>query len=513
MTTGRGVGPSSRRLLFIFIYIILLFHISGYIGNEMATATLSVSMAIVEEGRLTIDSYTDGARELSYHNGHFFSGMPPGQSFIATPLYFVVRPALSVAADAIAPRLRHIEAATGYHLDEPFAVRRLLLLIIFTVLLSAPCAAATCVMVVDLAEILGQRVGILGALLLPLCTIWWTYGTEYGPRIMGGFLLLLPIWWVFVRRDAASGRRGLIMAAVIGAGLVFAPLIRYELVVAAVPLGIWTLTRLKPRQIAAFVLAASVVIGVAMAYHNHCYGSPTAIAYSKKLWPADVVGYWHDGPVEEMHHIYHDGTDWVVWDQKEFISVTPRVVIEGLWGNREALLRFSPFLLLVPVGLVISLRNGYARHATLLFAGLVCISIVILLLMPHPGFRGAIGPRYMLWILPAAVLLALPAWNRIPSPARWGLFVASFIPSCFAAMLGAHARGAWTFRQLGEFGLTNYTLSRAQLAGLFSPAISTAVVLVFWAIMAVIFLRPGSRWCLYRTETADDASTDQTEER
>jgi hypothetical protein len=136
---------------------------------------------------------------------------------------------------------------------------------------------------------------------------------------------------------------------------------------------------------------------------------------------------------------------------------------------------------------------------------LFALGIVVLAFMHQPGFRGAIGPRYVLWGLPPAVLLVLPAWNRLPRLIRGALFAVSFIPSYLAAMLGSHAQGAWSLRQLADFGLTNYTLSRAQLAGLFSPAISTAIVLAFWALIAMIFLRPGSGWYIISQHSADQA--------
>ena len=505
MSTGRNLAGRPRRApLLLFVYIVLLFHISGYVGNEMATATLSVSMAIVEEGRLTIGSYTAGARELSWHEGRFYSGMPPGQSFIATPLYFVLRPAIAAGARLITPHLQHLDAAAEYGLDHEFAVRRLLLLIAFTVLLSAPCAAAACVMVVDIAEALGQRVGPLGALLLPLGTIWWTYGTEYGPRIMGGFLLLLPIWWMFVRRDRASERQKSAMAVAMGAGLVLAPLIRYELVLPAVAIGVCLIFQLDRRRIVGLALAAAVMAGVGIAYHAHCYGGPFNTPYSRKLWPPAAMTPKQRREAADRPRVEYENEEWIVWNQEGLISVTPPVVIRGLWAHPEALLRFSPFLVLVPVGAALLLWSPRTRGPGLLLVALSVISIVILLLLPHPGFRGAIGPRYVLWALPILVLLALPAWTRLPAAGRALLFAASFVPSCFAAMLTSHAQSAWSLRQLSEFGLTNYTLSRAQQAGLLiTPTISTTIVLLFWVVVALVFLRPGSRWYMYGTPEPD----------
>ncbi|MFW5866385.1 MAG: hypothetical protein ACOCX2_01125 [Armatimonadota bacterium] len=507
-------GRVSRRLaLFIFVYVILLFHISGYIGNEMATTTLSVSMAVVEEGRLTIDSYIDGARELAYRDGHFYSGMPPGQAFIGVPLYFVLRPAISTAAETIGPRIAGIEASHTYDLDKDFAVRRLLLLVAFTVLITIPCAAATCVMVVDLAERVGKRVGALGVLLLPLCTIWWSYGTEYGPRVMGGFMLLLPIWWVFVGRDGASERRHRVMAVACGAGLAMAPLIRYEMIFPVLVVGLWLVWKLRWRRSIVVVLAGLAVAGPGAAYHYECFGSPTATAYSQKIWGAEKLEPMTGHSPEGLPIVMYEGREHVIFDQSEWLALTFSTIPEALWSHPESLLRFSPFLILLPWGTWLLLKTGGGREVALLSGGILAAVLLVLALMPNAGIIGTIGPRYLLWALPAMTLLTLSAWNRLPQALRWLLFAASFAPSYLAAMLTSHTRHAWSFWQLREFGLTNYTLSRMQEAGVIgSPMLSTAIVLVFWAIVAAIFLRSGSRWCICGADADTGEMTEDSRE-
>ncbi|MFW6438350.1 MAG: hypothetical protein ACOCZ7_04975, partial [Armatimonadota bacterium] len=126
--------------------------------------------------------------------------------------------------------------------------------------------------------------------------------------------------------------------------------------------------------------------------------------------------------------------------------------------------------------------------------GLLAANLLALALLPHPGTRGAMGPRYLLWSLPVLVLFVLPLWRRLPRYLQWALFAISFAPSYLAAMLTSHTEHAWSFWQIGEFGLTNYTLSRMQEAGLIgTPILSTAIVLIFWMVISFVFLRPGAR--------------------
>ncbi len=494
----RPVGRVNRRAVFLFVLCVLLFHISGYVGNEMANATFSATMAIVETGSPEVEDYSKSARERSWYNGRLYSGMPPGQSFVAVPLYFVLRPAISVGAEFLHDQLPSIPAVHKYALDELWVLRRLLLVIAFTSLVAMPAGALTCLMVVDLARKYISPVSLAGALLLPIGTIWWTYSTEYGPRIMGGFFLLLPIWWLLLRREDASTRTRWIMAAVMGAGIVLTPLIRYEMIFGAAPVAIWALSRLPRRRRIAFAAAAVIFAAVGMAYHAHCYGGPFTMAYSQKVWSAGgVERIVHTSP-EQLRWFEFKGKQYVVWNQQGILSFTPRVVAEGLWRGKDGLLRFSPFFVLTPVGLWLMARKRANRKAALLLSAIVVSSIAVLALMPHPGTRGSVGPRYILWCLPAATILALAAFRYLPWALRWLLVAASFAPSYLAAMLGSHTGQAWSFGQIAKYGLTNYTLSRAQEAGLLhSPLLSTVIVLVFWIVILALFFQQKSRLYLF----------------
>jgi len=500
-----------RPVLAALVGLVLLYHISGYVGDEMATTTMSVAMAVVEQGTVVLDDYKEGARELSYRNGHFYSGMPPGQSFVAVPLYLILRPAIGWTAERLGPIIHTMPMARKYELHHAHAVRRLLLLVLFQALVVVPCGAVGCVMVCDLASALGIRLDRPAPLLLPLGTIWWAYGGGSGARVMGAVLLLLPIWYLLAVRREGEAAPGPLMAACLGAGLVLAALIRYDLALPAVAVAAWALWRIGRRGALALAAAALVAAALGSAYHAHCYGGPLKTAYSSKLYTASRLLKETGCSPEGLPTVEYDGDTYVVFNQGRRLGFTPATVLSGLLTHREALLRFSPFVLLAPWGLWLLLaEGGRRREVALLIAALGAINLLILALMPHPGFRGAVGPRYLLWSLPLAVVAVVPAWLRLPAWLRGTLFAASFVPSYLAAMFTAYTDGAWNVGRVLEYGLSNYTLSRMQQAGVVvTPIIATILTLVFWAVIAALFLRPASRWYLYgggrEAETAGES--------
>jgi hypothetical protein len=140
-------------------------------------------------------------------------------------------------------------------------------------------------------------------------------------------------------------------------------------------------------------------------------------------------------------------------------------------------------------------RRRVDRVLVLTLIAALLAGLVVLCIMPHPGFRGSIGPRYILPSLPYWFLLLSPVWAAMPRIAHTALFAASILPCYMAAMFTSRLDAAWDFGPVGQFGLSTYVLSRVQEAGLgVSPTISTAICVAMWGVLALIAVRllPGS---------------------
>ncbi len=73
--------------LFLTAFIVYVFYLQMYGGSCMANSNSALTAAIVNEGRLEVDTYYRASCDLAYYNGHYYSGLAPGISFIAAPLY------------------------------------------------------------------------------------------------------------------------------------------------------------------------------------------------------------------------------------------------------------------------------------------------------------------------------------------------------------------------------------------------------------------------------------------
>ncbi len=464
--------------------LVLAFHLNDYAGDPMGLASMTLTMRIVESGTLELGEYAHGLIELAYVDGTFYSGMPPGQSVLAVPLYAVTRPALVAASRWLHPVFKRMPTNGPRRFDEPFMVRRVLLLMIFQLLVVVPVAASVPVMIYDLSGqmLASGRARLLLALLLGMGTLWWAYGAGAGHRVLPAAAALAICWWPLCRRPFLSDRRALAEAGLLGLAAALSMAIRYDSALVFVPVLIWLALRSSRREVLAAAAMLTLGFGLTGWYHAACFGSPTELPYSSKLTPPVRVSA--DAPVE---HLRFDGIDWVIARHNR-VGMRLSNISQGLYAAPLGLWRFSPALLLVVLApAVIAQGTGRGRPVALVALAAVLCGLFTLYVMPHPGFRGSVGPRYLLPSLPFWVLLLAPVWEMLGERLQAALVGISVLPSYLAAAFTSRLDAAWSLEPLRQFGLSTYTLSRLQEG---SEAItgvhSTVVCLIFWAVIIVI---------------------------
>lgn len=481
-----------RRGLYLLLLLVMLIHINDFAGDIMALSSMTLTLSIVDAGTVVIDDYVQRGLEMSWHEGRFYSGMPPGQSFMAVPLYALTRPALVPLSEAIHPRVAHLQYSLGARYTEPHAVRRVLLLALFQVLIAIPIAAATPVMIFDLARrMLGEHAHLISlALLMGIGSLWWAYSAGPGPRTMAGTAILLPLWWLLCRRERLTDSRARCEALACGLALALAFSIRYETVIVAVPIALFFLLRARRSEAALLVFGGTIGVALVLTYHAHCFGHPLTTPYDQKLTPLyQVRTQWHE-TTDHLPKVTVDGEEFALYRQKQ-VLMRPWNIADALLTTPQSLLWFTPPLLLSIVGAwMLFAGRGVDRVLAATLVAATLAGLVVLCVMPHPGFRGSIGPRYILPSLPYWFLLLAPAWAALPRIAHSALFALSFVPCYLAAMFTARLDAAWDFAPVTQFGLSTYVLSRLQEAGMgITPVISTAVCVTFWAMLVLLAFR------------------------
>ncbi|MEK6943343.1 MAG: hypothetical protein AABX00_04740 [Nanoarchaeota archaeon] len=97
---SKKILRSTEFKIFLTAWIVYAFYLQMYGSSCMANSQSALTAAIVNEGRLQIDTYQKVSCDISFYNGHYYSGQPPGISFISAPLYIAAKPAFSLIPDS-----------------------------------------------------------------------------------------------------------------------------------------------------------------------------------------------------------------------------------------------------------------------------------------------------------------------------------------------------------------------------------------------------------------------------
>ena len=90
---------SSDRSIKILLFVILLFSFVYFLPRWADWGTnsrLNLTLAIVEQGTLSIDDYYQNTGDYAHFEGHYYLDKAPGPSFLAVPVYALTRPILNL---------------------------------------------------------------------------------------------------------------------------------------------------------------------------------------------------------------------------------------------------------------------------------------------------------------------------------------------------------------------------------------------------------------------------------
>lgn len=399
-------------------WLILLFGLSFFYfysgGGPNQGTRFNLDRAILEEGRVKVDSFHRNSEDKAFYKGHYYCDKAPGSSLFALPALAVSRTAIKFvglktnSSEAAGVQMRVATwAAAGFP------------------------GVLLCLVVFGWMRRNGysKTAAAYSAIAVGMASPMWAYATMFWGNALASCFIVLAAYLVerLIRSTPVDNTLGLALGAGLATG--GAVITEYPLAPMAVFLSLWLLFHLRPfrhyyRHLALFGVGALLMAGILGIYNTIAFGNPIHLGY------ASVQGF------EGMKK----GVFGVTWPTMK--------AIEGVtWGGRGILLT-APLLVLGIFGHLLSIVRG--RHRRTAIVCLFCSIYPFLLNVSYVYWDGGwtYGPRHMASALPflamglAPLYDALKAWLRPLAIAL--LAAASFLTT---VAVSVHGMTNYDFKQ------------------------------------------------------------------
>jgi hypothetical protein len=368
-------------LAFIFAYF---YHDGGWNGNSR----LGLAFAMVEEGRLTIDSYHDqpgtDTEDKAIYNGHYYTSKAIGSSLIAALFYFP---------------LYRLEIL----LNITLSLQQVKYLLTFFSI-GLPSAFAGGLMYVLCKQVMGDRIqAYVATLAVNLGTMIFPYSVTFFGHQLVGALLFSAFFLIFQLKTNPSYRRnGLLF--LIGFLLGLALITEYPVAAIVLILTIYYFLAVFrkglvniSRAVIVPALGASIPLALIIAYNIAVFDHPISTGYTHSAYP------WF-----QQHQ--SQGLVGIGWPNPKVIYYMTLHPAIGLFWQ-------SPVLIMSLLGIWFMWRLPNFK-----FEALIALTAFFSLLIIYSGFYAwwgawTFGPRYL---IPMLTFLCLPL---VFIPKRWFLSV------------------------------------------------------------------------------------------
>jgi hypothetical protein len=367
----------TKRALLVFVLLAFMY---GYFYQDPkanGNSRLDLIFAIVQEGRLTIDSYYDtkGTTTIdrAYINGHYYSDKAIGTSILGVlfyaPMYLLMK-------------------LTGHGLD----LMHLKYILTFLVI-AIPSAFAGSLVYVLCETISGSRLrAYLATLAVALGTMVLPFSATFFGHQLAGALLFTSFFLIFNLKFVPDLRYKPDYLFLIGFLLGAAFLTEYTTAVIILPLALYYCYLLREKlswrwirsTIVPPVLGASIPMVILMIYNSLAFGNPFSI------------GYEHLG--NQFQESMSQGFMGISWPRLEVLFYLTFHPAHGLFWQ-------SPVLLMAMVGFFSLWRDKRYR-----LEGIIVLIAFISLLLINAGYfmwwgGYSFGPRHL---IPMLLFLAIP---------------------------------------------------------------------------------------------------------
>lgn len=488
----------------------------------MSDSVLLAAVRLVERGTWTLSDSDDPkqvfqteAFDISVRGGRIYSGVAPGGSVVAAPVYFVVRRLLRrFDVDVVASRRLlsyYLANARVLGVSVPHLTTVYLLQILLVLVVIAPLYALFLSRLehrLRLGGADGWQAGLV-VLTLGLGTMTLFYSAMYSRQALAYLLAwhaMLSFWSERPPSGAKCALAGLLLGGAVS--------VDYP---AAVLVGLFVLAVLRGlswRHRLWLVAPLAAIAALVALYHQSAFGSPFATPYHYR--------YWYTAPT-----LAERGIDLARFQQGGSLGSnlpSPSVMLQLCIGTFKGLFVYSPILALGLAGNLLGLRRESRRRSAHVFALVVFLVYLVLnsTLGTHvPGygryFWGGLsvlwGPRYLFAVLPF-LALGLIRFDGGSRAARWvlsGLLALSVVFNVLGTMFSHVLMSTFAFSPELDFPV-RYVVELAMRLGPreplldsygASPVLQSAILVVLLGLSFLLW-RSGRP---HRQEGAPDPAT------
>ena len=480
-------------------------------GPSMSDSVLLAAMRLVDRGTWTLSDERDPkvvflteAFDVSVHDGRVYSGVGPGATLVAAPVYGLLAPVLRLFPEEVVAnrRLLGYYAANSRGLGRPVPPHlkaTYLLQIALVWLVMAPLFAAF---------VLRLRRGLLafGTPPVPAATIALAAGlgsltVYYAAMYSRQGLAYLLAWHALVTlvRPGAVPPRACAAAGLLFGGAIAVDYASGLLVAVALP---FLLSRLDVRGRVWLLAPLAAGLALLALYHRTAFGSFLTTPYHHRYWFTPEV-------------LAREGLDLAGFQEGAALGMgapSPRVMAALCFGAFKGLFVYCPVLLLGLAGHLAGVvrhgRRAFHLAALLAFLAYLVFNSTLGTHVPRFGrhFWGGLsvlwGPRYLLAVVPvlACGLVALD-WAR--RHVRWtaaALLAVSAAVNLAGTMYSDVVLSTYAFGPELEFPLAHVARlvagagPRVPLLDVYGvPAAVQAAVLAALLAATAVVLRPWFR--------------------
>jgi hypothetical protein len=376
----------------------LIYPEISFIDGNMQNSVVDLATAYVEWQRVEIGELHVNSPDVALCEGRFYSGMAPGVSWLAVPLYALARPLarhLPTRLDAwidgqharVLSRPRPWPQ-TIYHTAyyKPQIVTHMLL----TTLFGFVGGGLAVLMIFQLARALrlSNEAATWSAALYALGTPMLYYHASYYTQSVALLLLLVTLWLLFCGPERPWRLLAAAFCAAL-AGTCDYPYFAYAglALLAGLLRSPW---RRLPRRALWMLLGGFLPLAGVLWYHQAAFGN----------WHATSYGFRYRNPYPHHSGLY--GINLPSLPRLRALLLTPG----------EGLLPTAPGLLLACWGLLQVRMQRRRPLLPILLLALTAVATLQFCSIPWPSTTAAYGPRFFLPGLLALSLLAGLAWPR-----------------------------------------------------------------------------------------------------